>query len=679
MKKKKKFNKAENIINHIKRLSKIIIKHNFLYHHDDKPKITDAEFDLYIKELSEIEKQYPELVLQFGPNRKIGSKPANKFKKIDHIVPLLSLANAFNENDVQDFLDRINKFLKLNKNNSIEFVAEPKIDGLSVNLTYQNGFLISAATRGDGFVGEDVTKNVSNIENIPKNLKGNNFPKIIEIRGEIFLNKKDFIQLNKKLDDKNKFSNPRNAAAGSLRQLDPGISKNRPLKFIAHGIGKTEKNYKTIIDFYNDLEIWGIPINKSKKTHKNLTSLIDYYKSIEIKRSSLDYDIDGIVYKINEYVLQKRLGFVGKNPRWAVALKFSAEKSSTKVIDIIFQIGRTGAITPVAKLNNVNIGGVIVSNATLHNFDEIHKKDIRIHDTVEVQRAGDVIPQVIRVSKKYKNRAEKIMPPKFCPSCNHPTLKENGEAVLRCTNLYKCEAQIIGQIIHFVSKKSFNIDGFGEKQVEQLYKQGIITNIDDIFFIENFKTKITKIEGWGNLSFDNLISSINKSKNINLDKFIFSLGIRYVGETTSRLLAKEFTSIKNFINYSNDFERLTNIDGLGPKVIESITNYFSIKKNLVLIFNLKNILKINDYIQINKSGFFSNKNLVFTGSLSKLSRDEAKHLAIQVGAKISSTISKRTDFLIIGEKPGSKKRKAKDLRIQILTEEEWLNQLNIKL
>ncbi len=539
--------------------------------------------------------------------------------------------------------------------------------------------MLSASTRGDGFIGEEVKENVENIIGITSKLRGKFLPSEIEIRGEVFLNKSDFIKLNSKLDKKEKFSNPRNAAAGSLRQIDKSITQSRPLRFIAHGLGHTTKNYLSIDDFYDDLNIWGIPYNKLASKSNSLESMMNYYHQIEKKRSSIDYDIDGIVYKISDYNIQKRLGFVGKNPRWAIALKFSAEKAITKIIDINFQIGRTGAITPVSRLEEVNIGGVIVSNATLHNFEEIKNKDIRIGDLVEIQRAGDVIPQVNRVYEKAKERSNIVLPPKKCPSCFGQTVKEEGEAILRCSNINNCEAQIIGQLVHFVSKKSTNIDGFGESQVKQFYALKLIKDANDIFLIKNHKKTIMNLDGWGSQSFNNLVNSIDNSKNISLNKFIFSLGIRYVGEINSILLAKEFLNVRDFIKNKNNKELLSNIDGLGPKATNSIKNYFTNKKNLKIALNLIEILNIDDFKKPSQSNFFSNKNIVFTGSLKKLSRDEAKHISQELGAKISSSISKRTDFLIIGEKAGSKIKKAKELKIEILTENEWLKKLNIKL
>jgi len=675
MKRKLKNNKIYLVKERLKELSKVINYHNNLYHKLDKPEISDSDFDKYIKEVNIIEFNFPQLTNKNSPNKKIGDRISNKFDKIEHKFKMLSLSNAFNQLDLIDFDERIRKFLNIESNNKIEFIAEPKIDGLSLNLFFKDGKLVSAGTRGDGSIGENVTKNISNISGIPKHLIGYDSYSEIEIRGEVFLEKKEFINLNLKLEDKDKFSNPRNAAAGSLRQIDPEITKKRPLKFIAHGIGYSSKEYKSVENFYIDLKTWGIPYNKNIKKVDTIESMIKYFKEIESKRGSIEYDIDGIVFKINDFNLQKRLGYVGKNPRWAVALKFSAEKTSTKIIKIDFQVGRTGAITPVARLESVNIGGVLVSNATLHNFDEIKKKDIRVGDLVQIQRAGDVIPQVIKVIRKNKKRNDLILTPKICPACGGPTAKEENEVILRCIHSDKCDAQILGQLIHFVGKKSINIDGFGEKQIKQFYKLKFIKKIDDIFNINNFKDKIVNLEGWGKQSFDNLSMAIDNSKKISLDKFIFSLGIRYVGETISRLLAKEFVSTKEFIKNSTNKEKLSLIDGLGPKAIKSLIIFFKNKNNFLIVNNLINILNIKNFKKIQSNNFFTNKNLVFTGTLKKMSRDEAKYLAQENGAKIGSSISKSTNFLIIGEKPGSKKIKAEKLKINILTEDEWIEKI----
>ncbi len=669
-----KKSRDHKILNRLNELANLIKKHNHLYHNEDRPKISDVEYDKLVRENQELEKKYPQLKLNNSPSNEIGSKVKSKFEKSIHLSPMHSLANGFNELDLIEFDERVKKFLNLDMIELLEYICEPKIDGLSLNLTYKKGVLISAATRGDGKIGENVLKNISNIKNIPQNLK-NKYPDLIEIRGEVFLNKDDFEKINSELDEKNKFANPRNAAAGSLRQLDYSISKSRPLKFLPHGLGKCSKDFENFEDFYKSIENYGIRVNKLTNKFSNLKSIYQMYKDINDKRSSLNYDIDGLVIKLNNLSKQKRLGLVGKNPRWAIALKFSAEKAKTMIQEIDLQVGRTGSITPVARLKSINLGGVLISNATLHNFDEIKKKNIQIGDTVEIQRAGDVIPQVLRVVKKSNNN-KSIHPPKTCPVCGGKTYKEENEAVLRCQNIYGCYAQRISQIIHFVSKKALNIDGFGEKQVKQLYDLELIKNVSDIFKLENHKSKIIKLEGWGELSFNNLINSIEKSKIINLDKFIYSLGIRFIGEVNSEILAKEFKKIKNFILASKKNDYLSNIDGIGPKAMNSIKDFFSYNQNIQLLERLSSFLNIKDETDENIDNFFNGKNIVFTGSLSSISRDEAKYLAKNVGAKIQSSVSKSTNYVILGQKTGSKAKKAKELNINTMTEDEFLKNIN---
>jgi len=671
----KKNSDQKIIIKRLGELANLINKHNFLYHTKDQPKISDDKYDKLVKENFELESKYPELKLDKSPSNKVGGKIQNKFEKSNHLSPMYSLANGFKEEDLIEFDEKIKKFLNLEINEKLEYICEPKIDGLSLNLTYKNGNLISAATRGDGKIGEDVTKNIRNIKNIPQQLK-NGYPDLIEIRGEVFINKLDFEKINSYLDEKNKFSNPRNAAAGSLRQLDYNISRSRPLKFLAHGIGKSSKDFSEFDKFYQNIEKFGIKKNLLNLKSSNLKSIYKFYKEINNKRSSLDYDIDGLVIKLNNISKQRRLGIVGKNPRWSIALKFSAEKAMTLIKDIDFQVGRTGSITPVARLESVNLGGVIISNASLHNFDEIRKKDISIGDIVEIQRAGDVIPQVLRVTKKNTQKNKTIDPPKKCPVCGGKTFKEEDEAVLRCTNIYGCYAQQISQIIHFIGKKAFNIDGLGEKQIKQFFDLKLINNVFDIFILKKQKKIIENLEGWGELSLSNLIDSIENAKTINLDKFIYALGIRFIGEINAGILAKELKTVDNFILTSQNPMTLLNIDGLGPKAISSIQNYFSYNQNISLIKNLSKIINIKDYKILNSKNFFNGKSIVFTGTLNSVSRDEAKYMAKEVGAKILSSITKNTDYVIVGEKAGSKAKKAIELNIKTFSEEEYLKKIN---
>ncbi len=665
----------KKIINKLKKLSEEIKKHNYYYHTLDKPRISDGEYDALVKQNNDLEIKYPNFKLKDSPNNIVGSIIKNKFEKITHPSRMFSLNNGFNKNDLIDFIKRIKKFLKVSDQTIFEFFCEPKIDGLSLNLVYEKGILISAATRGDGNTGENVTENILNIVNIPKKLK-KNYPDFIEIRGEIFINKSDFIKINQSLNEKNKFANPRNAAAGSLRQLNVSISHQRPLNFIPHGIGNSSIIYNSISEYYKKLEEWKILPNKLVKKCNSIETILDFYNNINNQRNDIRYDIDGLVIKINDLKIQQRLGYVGKNPRWAIALKFSSEKAITKVKSIDFQVGRTGAITPVARLSPINIGGVIISNASLHNFDEIEKKNINISDLVEVERAGDVIPYITRLVKKNNFSKSKVRPPKFCPICKSSTIKEVDEAVLRCPNKYNCYSQKIGQITHFISKKSLNIDGFGEKQAKQLFDLKFITNIEDIFSIEKYKIKIVKLEGWGEISFNKLITSINNSKNISLNKFIYSLGIRYIGEVNSEILANEFKSMINLIESIKDIKNFSNIDGLGPKAIHSLSDFFSESRNLKTLKNLSKILNIKQNQNEFKNGFFKNKNLVFTGTLKTLSRDEAKYLAKSNGAKILSSVTSNTDFVVVGEKSGTKEKKAISLGIKIIYENEFLKKIN---
>tara|TARA_B100000575_G_scaffold293335_1_gene304396 strand:- start:1253 stop:3265 length:2013 start_codon:yes stop_codon:yes gene_type:complete len=667
--------KKKTAFNRLRELADLIKTHNYKYHSLDKPIISDKEFDELVKENDILEKKYPRLILKSSPNKIVGSNIKENFKKIEHFSQMFSLANAFNNKDIEEFVSRSIKFLNFKNDQYFEYICEPKIDGLSLNLLYKDGKLISAGTRGNGLIGENVTENISNIKNIPSELK-EDFPELIEVRGEVFMNKKDFVILNSKLNDKSKFANPRNAAAGSLRQLDVSISHSRPLKFIPHGIGKCSNNFNDIEEYYNKLKQWKINPNHLIKKCNSINEIFEFYRIINKKRSEIDYDIDGLVVKINNFKLQDRLGYVGKNPRWAIAIKFSAEKANTIINSIDYQVGRTGAITPVARLKPVNLGGVIISNASLHNFDEINKKNINALDIVEIERAGDVIPYVTKLIEK-KNKSKKILkPPSNCPVCKSIIFKENDEAILRCLNTYGCNSQIIGRIIHFVSKKSLNIDGFGEKQVKQFFELKLINNIGDIFDLEKHKKEIINLDGWGELSFNNLIRSINKSKNLSFDKFIYSLGIRHVGEVNAEVLANEFNDLDKLILSSNNSNVLENIDGLGPKVISSILEYFSNTKNQETIKKLKKHLKINYTDNKITDNFFSSKHLVFTGTLTELSREEAKYLAKIKGAKILSAISKKTDYLIAGNKAGSKIDKALKLGVIIIDEKEFLKKIN---
>ena len=659
---------------------KLIQKHNQHYYDKDKPIITDREYDLLKKEIIDLEKNYLFLKSNESPTKTIGFKPSKNFKKIQHKVPMLSLGNAFNEDDLLNFEKKIINFLSLSKSVEIEYSAEPKIDGISASLMYKNGQLIKGLSRGDGNEGEDITDNLKTINDIPKYIKKKNFPTEIDIRGEVFINNNDFNKINKN------FANPRNAASGSLRQKDPAMTSKIPLKFIAYTYGYAKNiDIKNQSDFLNNLKLWGFKTNPLNKKIKNVKNLIMNHKNLEEKRKEIDFDIDGIVYKVNDFELQKRLGFAANAPRWAIAHKFSANSSVSEILNIEIQIGRTGALTPVAKIKPVNIGGVMVSNATLHNEDEIERKDIRIGDTVNVERAGDVIPHVVFVDlKKRKKNSKKFIFPKNCPSCGSKTVKDYNEitkkqdAVRRCLSEgYECEKIAIEKIKHFISKEAFNIDGFGKKIVENFWKMNLIKLPQDIFNLDYEKIKI--LEGWGELSVSNLKLSIEQRKNISLERFIYSLGIRHIGRENAKLLAKHLKTSDNFLKLSinNNMNDLLNIDGIGETQIKSIKNYFLNQKNLKVLSELNENLLIANAVLINKNGLLKNKTFMITGKLIDISRAETKSLIEKNSGKIISNVNKKLNYLIIGEKPTPKKVDlAKKLKINIITQEEWLKMLD---
>ena len=664
-------------------LSKIdlIKKCNKAYYHNSKPIIDDSEYDDLKKNILELEKKYSFLSHLDSPSLSVGFKPSKNFKKIKHKIPMLSLGNAFNEEDLINFEKKILNFLSLDKGYKIEYSAEPKIDGISASLQYKNGKFTQGLSRGDGVQGEDITENLRTIKDIPIILKGKNLPEEIDIRGEVFINNKDFNSL------KDKFANPRNAASGTLRQKNPEETNKIPLKFIAYTFGYSKGfNISKQSDFLKILKEWGFKINSYNKVITGIDNLLENHKNLEAKRKEIDFDIDGIVYKINNINLQNRLGFVANAPRWAIAHKFSANKSISEIINIDIQVGRTGALTPVAKIKPVNIGGVVVSNATLHNEDEINRKDIRIGDVVTVERAGDVIPHVVSVDKsKRKNSSKKFIFPIKCPSCGSSTTKEFNEltkkydAVRRCTNDgFECEKMAIERIKHFVSKEAFNIEGFGKKIVENFWELNLIRFPQDIFTLDY--NKISNLEGWGKLSVSNLKFSIENKKKISMEKFIYSLGIRHIGQENAKLLSKNFKNPENFFNLSKDknFNELLNIDGIGETQIKSLKKFFSNKKNILVITELKKILDIIPDEQVDSNGILRSQTFMFTGKLSVLSRAEAKSLVEKNSGKIVSNVSKKLDYLVIGEKPTQKKiNLAKNLKIKVINEKEFLSKLNI--
>ena len=659
---------------------KLIQKHNFNYYNKDKPIISDQEFDILKKDIINLENKYQFLKSDQSPTKTVGFEPSKNFKKIKHKTPMLSLGNAFNEEDLNNFEKKIINFLSLKNIDTIEYSVEPKIDGISASLTYVNGKFFRGLSRGDGIEGEDITQNLKTIKDIPTVIKEKSFPEEIDIRGEVFIENNDF----RKLSDK--FANPRNTASGSLRQKDPTITSKIPLKFIAytHGYMKDIK-IDSQTDFLKNLKLWGFKTNPFNKKIKSVKNLILNHKKLEEKRKEIAFDIDGVVYKVNDFNLQKRLGFAANAPRWAIAHKFSANNSISEIINIEIQIGRTGALTPVAKIKPVNIGGVIVSNATLHNEDEIIRKDIRIGDTVTVERAGDVIPHVISVDlKKRDKKSEKFIFPLNCPSCGSKTIKDYNEvtkkqdAVRRCVSEgYECEKISIEKIKHFVSKEAFNIDGFGKKIVENFWYLKLIRLPQDIFNLKY--DEIEAIEGWGKLSVSNLKYSIEQKKQISLDRFIYSLGIRHIGQENAKIIARHLKTAINFFELpdSKNIESLSNIDGIGSTQIQSIKKFFLNKTNIKVLSELEKNLKIENTVLINNKGLLKDKTFMLTGKFNGVSRAEAKSLIEQNSGKIINNVNKKLDYLIAGEKPTTKKiNAAKELSIKVIDQKEWMEMLN---
>ena len=654
--------------------------YNKTYYEKSKPIVSDADFDKIKNEILGLENRYNFLKNSYSPSKIVGFKPSKNFQKIKHKVPMLSLGNAFNEEDLKNFEKKIINFLSLKNTNTIEYSAEPKIDGISASLIYINGKFIKGLSRGDGTEGEDITQNLKTIKDIPLEIIKKNFPKEIDIRGEVFIENNDF----KKISEK--FANPRNAASGSLRQKDSRVTAKIPLKFIAYTHGYVGKmNINNQIDFLENLKLWGFKTNPFNKKITSIKDLMLNHKNLEQKRKEITFDIDGVVYKVNSFDLQKRLGFAANAPRWAIAHKFSANRSISEIKNIEIQIGRTGALTPVAKIKPVNIGGVIVSNATLHNEDEIIRKDIRIGDTVTVERAGDVIPHVVLVDfKKRLKNSRRFIFPLNCPSCGNKTIKDFNEitkkqdAVRRCSSEgYECEKIAIEKMKHFVSKEAFNIDGFGKKIIENFYNLRIIKLPQDIFNLDY--RKIEKLEGWGKVSIKNLEFSIEQKKQISLERFIYSLGIRHIGQENAKLISRHLKTAKNFFELTNDrnIENLSNIDGIGITQIKSIKKFFLDKTSSKVLFELDETLLIEDVVIINNKGLLKNKTFMLTGKLSGISRAEAKSLIEMNSGKIINNVNKKLDYLIVGEKPTTKKiNTAKELNIKVIDQKEWMKMLN---
>ena len=675
-------NSKEKIIEKYQSNIKNLKKHNDLYFNKDNPKISDAEYDKIKKETIELEKKHDFLKKIDSVKDIVGATPTNKFKKIKHLKPMLSLSNAFDKDDIVDFIKKINNFLNINKKD-IEFFSEPKIDGISATLIYEKGILSKGLSRGDGITGEDILENLKTISNIPKKIEGKDVPNLLEVRCEIYISKKDFVKI------KDKFANPRNAAGGSLRQKNPKETSKIPLKYFAYGLGAIDpKIFIKQSEFLKKIEKWGFIVNPLSKAVNGINEIENHHKKIDSLRSKLDYDIDGLVFKVNDFNLQSRLGNTSNSPRWATAYKFSAEKAITRIKDISIQVGRTGAITPVAKVEPVNVGGVVVSNATLHNEDEIIRKDIRVGDTITIQRAGDVIPQVVSVDvNKRDNQSKKFIFPTKC-LCGSVTKKEvskstkKEDAVRRCFKGYDCKYIAKEKLKHLVSKEALNIDGLGKKVIDQFWNLKMIKEPSDIFKL-NYQ-KIKDLEGWGDLSINNLKKAITRSKKIDLDRFIFSIGIRHIGQENAKILAAFFGSVKEFSKLFNPKENkkilgnLLELDGIGETQIYAIENFFRNEKNVKITQDLVAQLNVNNYLVDLKGGKFSNKKIMFTGGFKNTSRSEAKSIAEKNGGKVLGSISKKLDILVVGESKPTKKKisLAKELKIKIITEKEWNKILN---
>ncbi len=661
------------------RLKNLLLYHNKQYYEKNDPKITDSEYDKLFQRCLKIEELYPLLITLDSPTQAI-TPVVSKFSKITHSKPMLSLSNGFNKEDIQDFISRIQRFLNIDYFPSI--CCEAKIDGLSFAARFENGNLIYAVTRGDGLVGEEITANIKQVKDFPKQI---NFIGILEVRGEVYMRHDDFYQLNKIQAEKDEdiFANPRNAASGSLRQLDSKITASRNLRYCVYALGESDLKLSSQLEILKLLDNLGFCVNAEHKLCNSIDEIMEVFKQNYIARSSLEFDIDGLVYKVNDLALQERLGFAGRNPRWAIAHKFPAEQAITKLLDITIQVGRTGALTPVAELEPVNIGGVLVSRASLYNQDEITRKDIRIGDVVVVQRSGDVIPKIMEVKYELRTYAQSFCFPNHCPSCGANIIKE--EAVVRCPSGLACPAQRLEHLSYFVKKNGFNIDGLGQRQLEIFIKHGFINSPADIFRLRNFKEFLQELEGFGKKSVEALLDSIEKAKNIELHRFICSLGIRSVGAQNTKLLAKNYKSFDNWYcamrkiaqNDNEEEQFLDNIDGIGSKSLFMIKEFFSDSKNCQIIEDLKNLVNIHDYQEHSaSSSSLSSKSIIFTGTLEKMSRNEAKAKAESLGMKVLSSVSKNTDYVVVGKDAGSKLTKAKELNLNIISEDDWLRLLD---
>lgn len=672
----------------LKRLSAEIARHDALYYAEDAPEIPDAEYDRLRGRNEAIEARFPALVRKDSPSQTVGTAPTGAFAKVRHEVPMLSLGNAFDEEDVADFVARIRRFLGLDDDSPLAFLAEPKIDGLSLSLRYEKGQLVQAATRGDGSVGEDVTANVKTLKDVPKRLDGG-APALLEVRGEVYMSRREFMRLNEAQAQAGAkvFANPRNAAAGSLRQKDPAVTASRPLGFVAYAWGAaSEPLGETMEQARARLAGWGFPLDEPTERAETVEGLLAYHGRLASERPHLPYDIDGVVYKLDRLDLQERLGSVGRAPRWAIAHKFAAERAETILKDITIQVGRTGALTPVANLEPITVGGVVVSRATLHNEDEIARKDVRIGDQVIVQRAGDVIPQVVGVVlDRRPAEAQPFEFPTTCPACGSHATREEGEVVRRCTGGLICPAQRVERLKHFVSRQALDIDGLGATSIEAFHADGLVHEPADIFHLAEKRDVLLEREGWGEISVDKLLAAIESRRNPSLDRFLYALGIRRLGEVTSRVIARHFGSWRNLraaLQPADEGARtaiqaeLDNQDGIGPAVVEDLLDFFDEPHNRDALDALEEVVEVADVAAPDTSDSpLAGRTLVFTGTLERMTRNEAKARAETLGAKVAGSVSKNTDYLIAGDKAGSKARKAAELGVTVLSEEEWLKLL----
>jgi DNA ligase (NAD+) len=664
-------------------LAREIAHHDRLYHQQDAPEITDAEYDALRRRNAAIEARFPHLIRPDSPSNRVGGAPESGFAKLRHRVPMLSLDNAMNAEEFTEFCARARRFLGLPTGEKLEFVAEPKIDGLSINLTYEDGRFVHGATRGDGTIGEDVTANLRTMKSVPAKLRGD-APALIEIRGEVFMTKADFLAMNdaQAKAGQKVFANPRNAAAGSLRQLDTKITAGRPLSLFAYAMGEASAQVTaTHWEYLQRLRRWGFDVNPLSERIADEAAAAAFQAKMTAERASLGYDIDGVVYKIDDLALQRRLGFVGRAPRWAIAWKFAAEQAMTVLLDIRIQVGRTGALTPVARLQPVNVGGVLVQNASLHNEDEIARKDVRIGDTVVLQRAGDVIPQILSVVlERRPPDAQPFVYPDICPHCGSHAVRAPGEAVRRCTGGLVCPAQRVERLIHFVSRPAFDIDGLGEKTIQEFYDEGWLHSPADLFRLPAREAEIAEREGWGKVSARNLSRAIEARRRIPLERFIYALGIRRIGEANARLLARHYGSFAYWraqmlaatVVGSEAREELGSILGIGPSIAQELADFFGEARNVETLDELAAELTIEDAAQVaDATSAIAGKTMVFTGTLETMTRPEAKARAEVLGAKVTDSVSKKTDLVVVGADAGSKARKATELGVRTITEQEW--------